>query len=558
MKKSILILLILFSYKGTFAQNALSETEKLAATAKIWGFLKYYHPDVANGKYNWDEQLFEILPKVKNSTSKGHLSQVYIDWINNLGKVKTCKKCDQEKDQKFFYGNLDLSWIEDTTAFTPELSQKLKFIEQNRHQGRKRYVSSNGRVGNIEIRNEVDYKGSDWQDENLRLLALFRYWNIVEYFYPNKYQTDVKWAEVLNLMIPKFLTPSTETDFHLAMIELIVSTDDSHNGLGTDLTNDYLGRYRIPAKFKLIDNKAVIIHLYNDSLAMLDDIRIGDVMTKIDSKDVGTLFEEKEQYIWGSNITRKKYQAVNTIFNGSSSDVEIEFSRDTKTQVKTVKRYLSKDLNAKWPQSALYKVLDGNIGYVNMGVLKREDVSEVMENLKDTKAIIFDIRNYPNGTYNHIAKYITSSRNDFFRKTYPDLNYPGRYIWENGRQWGNDEDLIFQGKVILLVNESTQSHAEFTTMAFQTGDNVTTIGSQTSGADGNVSTIEMVGGFNTWISGIGIFYPDGTETQRKGMKIDIEVTPTIQGVIEGKDEVLEKAIQFVNNKNTPVNRNKKP
>jgi carboxyl-terminal processing protease len=102
MKKSILILLILFSYKGTFAQNALSETEKLAATAKIWGFLKYYHPDVANGKYNWDEQLFEILPKVKNSTSKGHLSQVYIDWINNLGKVKTCKKCDQEKDQKFF------------------------------------------------------------------------------------------------------------------------------------------------------------------------------------------------------------------------------------------------------------------------------------------------------------------------------------------------------------------------------------------------------------------------------------------------------------------------
>ena len=56
----------------------------------------------------------------------------------------------------------------------------------------------------------------------------------------------------------------------------------------------------------------------------------------------------------------------------------------------------------------------------------------------------------------------------------------------------------------------------------------------------------MVGGFKTKISGVGIFYPDGTETQRKGVKIDIEVKPTIRRIVEGRDEVLDRAIEFVN------------
>jgi C-terminal processing protease CtpA/Prc len=55
----------------------------------------------------------------------------------------------------------------------------------------------------------------------------------------------------------------------------------------------------------------------------------------------------------------------------------------------------------------------------------------------------------------------------------------------------------------------------------------------------------MVGGYQTAFSGIGIFYPDGTETQRKGVKMNIEIKPTIEGIIERKDEVLEKAIEFV-------------
>ena len=82
-------------------------------------------------------------------------------------------------------------------------------------------------------------------------------------------------------------------------------------------------------------------------------------------------------------------------------------------------------------------------------------------------------------------------------------------------------------------------------MAFRARANTTIIGSTTAGADGNVSRIALPGGLSTMISGIGVFYPDGTETQRIGIVPDIEVKPTIEGIRNGKDELLEKAIELI-------------
>ncbi len=48
------------------------------------------------------------------------------------------------------------------------------------------------------------------------------------------------------------------------------------------------------------------------------------------------------------------------------------------------------------------------------------------------------------------------------------------------------------------------------------------------------------------ISGIGVYYPDGKETQRLGIVPDIELRPTIKGIRENRDELLEKAIEIIN------------
>lgn len=93
----------------------------------------------------------------------------------------------------------------------------------------------------------------------------------------------------------------------------------------------------------------------------------------------------------------------------------------------------------------------------------------------------------------------------------------------------------------MLVDEVSQSQAEYTAMAFRAAG-ATIVGSTTAGADGNVSPIPLPGGARAMISGIGVFYPDRSPTQRIGIIPDLEVRPTIEGIRAGRDEVLEAAV----------------
>jgi len=177
--------------------------------------------------------------------------------------------------------------------------------------------------------------------------------------------------------------------------------------------------------------------------------------------------------------------------------------------------------------------------------VKFEDVSAIFRSFENKKSIIIDLRNYPAFIYKHFSRFINSEERDFSKVYSPNINYPGNFIFQENLKTDGNRD-AFKGKIILLVNESSISRSEFTIMAFQTADNVITVGSQTAGADGDVVSFEYMGGYITSISGIGILYPDKTETQRKGVRIDVKIEPTVSGIRQGRDEILEKALEIAN------------
>src|SRR5690606_18511190 len=90
-KHFILFILLLSNLNILFAQNELNETEKLASFAKVWGFLKYYHPNVVNNQMDWDKELIEKIPEIESINSKEELNEFYINWINSIGTFKNQK-----------------------------------------------------------------------------------------------------------------------------------------------------------------------------------------------------------------------------------------------------------------------------------------------------------------------------------------------------------------------------------------------------------------------------------------------------------------------------------
>lgn len=105
---------------------------------------------------------------------------------------------------------------------------------------------------------------------------------------------------------------------------------------------------------------------------------------------------------------------------------------------------------------------------------------------------------------------------------------------------------------MILVDEETQSSAEYHSMAFRAAPGALVIGSTTAGADGNVSIIPLPGALSSYISGIGVFYPDNRPTQRVGIIPDIEVKPTIPGIQAGRDELVEEAIRQIMGANSTL------
>ena len=101
----------------------------LEVLSRIWGFLKYYHPAVATGDYNWDAELFRVMPSIIDAKDTNERNQLLVQWINRLGKVKTDKK--HGKDKSKVMALPDFTWMEHPDL-GKTLIRKLKAIKEAR------------------------------------------------------------------------------------------------------------------------------------------------------------------------------------------------------------------------------------------------------------------------------------------------------------------------------------------------------------------------------------------------------------------------------------------
>jgi C-terminal processing protease CtpA/Prc len=166
--------------------------------------------------------------------------------------------------------------------------------------------------------------------------------------------------------------------------------------------------------------------------------------------------------------------------------------------------------------------------------------------------MVIDIRNYPSefvvfALGNLLA---AADKTTFVRFSIMDEANPGAFSLEQNFPLQPSEP-HYAGRIAILVDEATLSSAEYTTMAFRIAPKAAVIGSQTAGADGNVSMIRLPYNMTTLMSGLGVFTPSGGQTQGIGLARDVEATPTIAGIAAGRDEVLEAGLRWILGSDVP-------
>lgn len=522
----------------------------LALLGRIWGFLKYHHPEIAKGNYNWDYELFRILPDYLKVKSIEERDKILVAWIEKYGKLPICIDCRTTPSDAVL--KPDLSWV-DNSNLSSDLNSLLKGIYNNRNQGKSYYIGQYPNVGNPDFANENPYTNMTYPDSGFRLLSLYRYWNMIEYFFPNKHLTNKKWDSILKEYIPKFLSAKDELEYELVAVQVIGEINDTHANLwgGGDKIAELRGNNYAPFKAEFVENKLVVTDYFNPEFLEISKLSIGDIITHVNGKSVEAIIDSLKNYYPSSNDASMLRDVSADLLRASKNTIHLKYISDGQSKEHDVVLYDRKQLNMyQWykvnKEEKCFKILDGNIGYVTLANIKEDDIPEIKKSFKNTKGIIIDIRNYPSTFVPFsLGSYFISEPTAFAKFTQGNPNNPGEFTFTQPLEIPN-EGTPYEGKLVVLVNEKSQSQAEYTAMAFRASKNSIILGSTTAGADGNVSVIYLPGGLRTLISGIGVYYPDGKETQRIGIVPDITVKPTIEGVKKGKDEVLEKAIEIIN------------
>lgn len=528
--------------------------DNLETLCRVWGYVKYHHPIFVNNTVNVDYEFFNLLPKVAHA-DKATRNKVLYEWVKGLGEYTSNQsKYDKELSGVQHWSTVDLGWTADTARLGTDLSvllQGLRYAER----GENRYAQAMRMDPNAEwspmiFGNEDFYQAVTRYDCGYQLLTLFRLWNLIEYYGPNKLLTDKPWDEVLTEYIPR-MAEAKDLDYYFAVMKLNRELCDGHVAFPYEFL---FGTRIVPTWVEMLDGDRLVV----TNPGKTEGLQRGDEIVRIDGRPTTARINEIRRYVSVSNEAGLRQSATYYSLASPKEEYMLAFRRNGTLDSMLVKTVPGNEFNIYEVLSANepYKSIDEQTGYIDARVLTEEMFGDAMEAFRGTKAIIVDLRGYPACDVSMlVGEYFTEKPVRFAKWSTPFPGLPGEF------QFDPDEDLLYKGmteeaapkdnpdaykgRVIVLVNEMTQSAGESAVMCFQVLPNTTVVGSQTAGANGTGVMIPLPKGFYTRYSSIGCYYPDSKEVQRKGVKVNIEAHPTIDGIRAGRDEVLETALRLL-------------
>lgn len=519
--------------------------EDLAVLCKVWGFLKYYHPTIAKGECNWDFELFRVMPSILNSTSKEKRNKILARWIKRQGSSEKTQETLNMVDPDSVKMYPDIDWIEDETSLgkASRLLMKVRDAEREKERFDTAYLDF---MINRLLKREESYSSMKYPDVGFRLLALFRYWNIIQYYFPYKYLIGEDWHAVLSEFIPQMIDAKDGLEYRLTLLKLVARINDTHADIGDDpfIENYKGGRIALP-EIAFVEGKAVVTGFFKGESKDGCPLKIGDVITSIHRESVDSIVRRKLPYTSASNYATKLRQIAGELLRSNSDELLVGYERKGQSLSATIATHSLYKVNTSISKrhKPCYQVLANDISYIYLGSIEGGTLPADI----NSRGMVIDLRCYPTPKVKGYTDFVQLYPDvvDMGKGSYGSTQYPGLFSFTVGIMVGTYNPSYYKGKKIILVNEITQSHAEFMAMRYRCAPNSIVVGSTTAGSTGHVLRFALPGGIQTSISGFGVYYPDGREIQRVGIVPDIEVKPTIKGIREGRDELLEKAVQII-------------
>lgn len=384
-----------------------------------------------------------------------------------------------------------------------------------------------------------------------RQLAVIRAWNVIHHFYPYLHLIG-DWDAVLPEFLARMEGVKTFRDYALTLTEMMTHVADGHTWLwGHPDVEKPFGDAGLPILVRWTEGAAVVWRASEE--ARQAGIEVGDALLEVDGETVEARTERIGRYMTASTRPALMNRIATRLFfgpSGSTAKLKVQKLDNSVREVSLV-RDPKKTLPPE-EKGDVVRILPGNLGYVDLTRLAVFEVDGMFDKLKDTRAIIFDMRGYPQGTAWSIAPRINTRDAkigaQFRRSQVSAFSFEEAEAGFHFSQPIPDlppGEVKYTGPTVMLIDDRAISQSEHSGLFYEAANDTKLIGTATAGANGDVTRFPVPGGIWIGFTGHDVRHADGRQLQRIGLVPDLEVAPTRAGLKAGRDEVLERAVAYL-------------
>ena len=377
---------------------------------------------------------------------------------------------------------------------------------------------------------------TDATSEDVRLGATVVAWNVFQHFYPYFDVVDTDWDAALTEGLTRARAAHDAGELQDALKLLVVGLRDGHGNVYS--VEQRTARGFPPWRLAFVEGKILVTASAGRAL------KRGDQLLRVDGQDALALYEQMVSRRSGSERWKRAIALENLGYGPDGSFARVEVERNG--EVLTVRVPRGSGERLKEYDRPDVQELDSGIWYVSLDRASMDEIRPHLDQIAAAPGVIFDLRSYPNKNHDVIAHLLPRADDDrwmFIAKTiYPDRE---RIVGWKELGWNvKPAEPHIGGKVVFITSGRAISYAESWmgyVEAYQLGE---IVGQATAGANGNVVPFEVPGGFKISWTGMKVLKHDGSQQHLIGILPTVPVERTVRGIREGRDEYLERALEL--------------
>jgi hypothetical protein len=368
------------------------------------------------------------------------------------------------------------------------------------------------------------YKGANTENQSLPdaeycYLTAIKYWNLVNYFYPQQQNCKPKWSNSLPQIIEKFGSIRSYKSYYFSLLQLSHQLYDGHARIYSPWASDSLFPFKTPFESEVYEEYAIVT-LVDTSMKI---VQTGDRIIEINHTSIKDKISFWDTLISTSTRGWFLHTVRNTLFANSDSIMSLTLIRNYDTlnlSIPLVKSNLQSEISS----NLVYTLNKDSIGYINLGNLQNHHLESMKIQLKKAKIIIIDARGYPNSTLMGLSEWMIDEGKVFANHLSCNPLCLGAINNKNKSKTVYNQKERFEGTILFLVDRSTISQGEFMVMAFMQSPNVITIGRPSAGSNGVTTRFKLPGNIECRISTSSVYFPNNSPIQQVGIIPSINLT----------------------------------